>query len=177
MFIRYNKSLEYAQLVLGGKIEHYLSLGCDHGRLEVQPPINYSLYNSFRIYQRFIITPTPPTSAMRIPATTVRRTFWLKAYHKKLVSAQSISKIPMINMLTDMTAVRIFLMLHSPLYITIIHWEISTHIPMIVNISFVSKHFTAQGAASAIISLQVHPSDWLFVKILSHCTFVTIVIP
>ena len=29
----YNKPLEYAQLVLGGEIEHYLSLGCDHGRL------------------------------------------------------------------------------------------------------------------------------------------------
>jgi len=26
--------LEYAQLVLGGEMEHYLSLGCDHGRLE-----------------------------------------------------------------------------------------------------------------------------------------------
>ena len=26
--------LEYAQLVLGGEIEYYLSLGCDHGRLE-----------------------------------------------------------------------------------------------------------------------------------------------
>ena len=31
-----NKPLEYAQLVLGGKIGHYLSLGCDHGRLEDQ---------------------------------------------------------------------------------------------------------------------------------------------
>ena len=31
-----NKPLEYAQLVLGGEIEHYLSLGCDHGRLEEQ---------------------------------------------------------------------------------------------------------------------------------------------
>ena len=30
----YNKPLEYAQLVLGGEIEHYLSLGRDHGRLE-----------------------------------------------------------------------------------------------------------------------------------------------
>ena len=30
----YNKPLEYAQLVLGGEIEHYLSLSCDHGRLE-----------------------------------------------------------------------------------------------------------------------------------------------
>ena len=30
----YNKPLEYAQLVLGGGMEHYLSLGCDHGRLE-----------------------------------------------------------------------------------------------------------------------------------------------
>ena len=29
-----NKPLEYAQLVLGGGMEHYLSLGCDHGRLE-----------------------------------------------------------------------------------------------------------------------------------------------
>ena len=29
-----NKPLEYAQLMLGGEIEHYLSLGCDHGRLE-----------------------------------------------------------------------------------------------------------------------------------------------
>ena len=31
-----NKPLEDAQLVLGGEIEHYLSLGCDHGRLEEQ---------------------------------------------------------------------------------------------------------------------------------------------
>ena len=30
----YNKPLEYAQLVLGGRMERYLSLGCDHGRLE-----------------------------------------------------------------------------------------------------------------------------------------------
>ena len=30
----YNKPLEYAQLVLGGGMEYYLSLGCDHGRLE-----------------------------------------------------------------------------------------------------------------------------------------------
>ena len=30
----WNKPLEYAQLVLGGEIERYLSLGCDHGRLE-----------------------------------------------------------------------------------------------------------------------------------------------
>ena len=30
----YNKPLEYAQLVLNGGMEHYLSLGCDHGRLE-----------------------------------------------------------------------------------------------------------------------------------------------
>ena len=29
-----NKPLEYAQLVLGEEIGHYLSLGCDHGRLE-----------------------------------------------------------------------------------------------------------------------------------------------
>ena len=31
-----NKPLEYAQLMLSGEIEHYLSLGCDHGRLEEQ---------------------------------------------------------------------------------------------------------------------------------------------
>ena len=35
-WLLYNKPLEYAQLVLGGEIEHYLSLSCDHGRLEEQ---------------------------------------------------------------------------------------------------------------------------------------------
>ena len=30
----YNKPLEYAQLVLKGERECYLSLGCDHGRME-----------------------------------------------------------------------------------------------------------------------------------------------
>ena len=33
-WLLYNKPLEYAQLVLGGEMEHYLSLGCDHSRLE-----------------------------------------------------------------------------------------------------------------------------------------------
>ena len=33
-WLLYNKPLEYAQLVLGGEIEPYLSLGCDHGRME-----------------------------------------------------------------------------------------------------------------------------------------------
>jgi len=33
-WLLYNKPLEYAQLVLGGRMECYLSLGCDHGRLE-----------------------------------------------------------------------------------------------------------------------------------------------
>ena len=33
-WLLYNKPLEYAQLVLGGEIEQYLSLGCNHGRLE-----------------------------------------------------------------------------------------------------------------------------------------------
>ena len=33
-WLQYNKPLEYAQLVLDGGIEHYLSLGCEHGRLE-----------------------------------------------------------------------------------------------------------------------------------------------
>ena len=33
-WLLYNKPLEYAQMVLRGEIEHYLSLGCDHGRLE-----------------------------------------------------------------------------------------------------------------------------------------------
>ena len=33
-WLLYNKPLEYAQLVLSGEIEHYLSLGCEHGRLE-----------------------------------------------------------------------------------------------------------------------------------------------
>ena len=35
-WLLYNKPLEYAHLVLSGEIEHYLSLGCDHGRLEEQ---------------------------------------------------------------------------------------------------------------------------------------------
>ena len=29
-WLLYNKPLEYAQMVLGGEIRHYLSLGCDH---------------------------------------------------------------------------------------------------------------------------------------------------
>ena len=33
-WLLYNNPLECAQLVLGGGMEHYLSLGCDHGRLE-----------------------------------------------------------------------------------------------------------------------------------------------
>ena len=33
-WLLYNKPLEYAQLVLGGGMEHYLSLRCDHGRLK-----------------------------------------------------------------------------------------------------------------------------------------------
>ena len=33
-WLLWNKHLEYTQLVLGEEIEHYLSLGCDHGRLE-----------------------------------------------------------------------------------------------------------------------------------------------
>ena len=38
-WLLYNKPLEYAQLVLSGEIEHYLSLGCDHGRQEDRPLI------------------------------------------------------------------------------------------------------------------------------------------
>ncbi len=34
IWLLYNKPLEYAQMVLGGEMAHYLSLGCDHGRLE-----------------------------------------------------------------------------------------------------------------------------------------------
>ena len=33
-WLLYNKPLEYAHLVPGGEIEHYLSLGCGHGRLQ-----------------------------------------------------------------------------------------------------------------------------------------------
>ena len=33
-WLLYNKPLEYAQMVLKGETEHYLSIGCDHGRLE-----------------------------------------------------------------------------------------------------------------------------------------------
>ena len=33
-WLLYNKPLEYAQMVLRGEMGHYLSLGCDHGKLE-----------------------------------------------------------------------------------------------------------------------------------------------
>ena len=33
-WLLYNKPLEYTQIVLRGEMERYLSLGCDHGRLE-----------------------------------------------------------------------------------------------------------------------------------------------
>ena len=33
-WLLYNKPLEYTWLVLSGEIEHYLSLGCEHSRLE-----------------------------------------------------------------------------------------------------------------------------------------------
>ena len=33
-WLLYNKPLEYARMVLSGEMEHYLSLGCNHGRLE-----------------------------------------------------------------------------------------------------------------------------------------------
>jgi hypothetical protein len=33
-WLLYNKPLEYTQLVLKGGMEQYLSLGCDHSRLE-----------------------------------------------------------------------------------------------------------------------------------------------
>ena len=36
-WLLYNKPLEYAQMVLSGEIEHYLSLGCDHGYSGKQP--------------------------------------------------------------------------------------------------------------------------------------------
>ena len=33
-WLLYNKPLEYAQMVLGGEMERYLSLGCEHGKPE-----------------------------------------------------------------------------------------------------------------------------------------------
>ena len=33
-WLLYNKPLEYAQMVLRGEMEYYLSLGCDYSRLE-----------------------------------------------------------------------------------------------------------------------------------------------
>ena len=33
-WLLYHKPLEYAQMVLKGEMECYLSLGCDHGRME-----------------------------------------------------------------------------------------------------------------------------------------------
>ena len=36
-WLLYNNPLEYARMVLSGEIEHYLTLGCDHGKLKDQP--------------------------------------------------------------------------------------------------------------------------------------------
>ena len=47
----YNNPLEYAQLVLIGEIEHYLSLGCDHGRLEDWPLMKIGLLQSNTVYR------------------------------------------------------------------------------------------------------------------------------
>jgi len=33
-WLLYNKPLEYAQMVLRGEMERYLSLGCTHGRMK-----------------------------------------------------------------------------------------------------------------------------------------------
>ena len=33
-WLLWNKPLEYTQMVLRGEMEHYLSLSCNHGRLE-----------------------------------------------------------------------------------------------------------------------------------------------
>ena len=33
-WLLYHKPLEYAQMVPGGEMEHYLALGCEHGKLE-----------------------------------------------------------------------------------------------------------------------------------------------
>ena len=33
-WLLYNKPLEYAQMVLRWDMEHYLSLGCGHGRIQ-----------------------------------------------------------------------------------------------------------------------------------------------
>ena len=33
-WLLWNKPLEYTRLVLSGEMEQYLSLGCDHGRLD-----------------------------------------------------------------------------------------------------------------------------------------------
>lgn len=38
-WLLYNKPLEYVQMVLKGEMEYYLSLGCDHGRLEDRLPL------------------------------------------------------------------------------------------------------------------------------------------
>ena len=39
-WLLYNKPLEYAQLVLNGEIEHYLSFGCDHAGWKINDITN-----------------------------------------------------------------------------------------------------------------------------------------
>ena len=42
-WLLYHKPLEYAQMVLRGEMERYLSLGCDHGRAEDQALIKNTM--------------------------------------------------------------------------------------------------------------------------------------
>ena len=41
-WLLYNKPLEYAQMVLSGEIEHYLSLGRKHDKLENQVKLSFA---------------------------------------------------------------------------------------------------------------------------------------
>lgn len=51
-WLLYNKPLEYAQMVLGGRMERYLSLGCDHGNRQISRRIKKHLWLSNRSWAR-----------------------------------------------------------------------------------------------------------------------------
>ena len=51
-WLLYNKPLEYVQFVLSGEIEHYFSLGCNHGRLKDYASLSYPLIVDTALFNR-----------------------------------------------------------------------------------------------------------------------------
>lgn len=56
-WLLYNKPLEYVQMVLRGEMEYYLSLGCDHGRLEDRATENMRKIVNRTAHKLFSVNP------------------------------------------------------------------------------------------------------------------------